>query len=632
MHSFAKNLAGLFVILACALVPATAQKKATDTGWPAYGNDPGGSRFSSLDQINRSNVVQLRQAWIYHTGALQPASELNQKAAFESTPILVDGKLYLSTPFDQVIALDPATGKQLWKYDPQIDRSNDYSEVTSRGVSAWMDSKAKTSDPCRLRLFVGTIDGKLISLDGQTGKLCSGFGASGQIDLTRDVELRDRGQYQVTSPPAIGGDLVIVGSAIGDNRAVELERGIVRAFDARTGALRWTWDPIPWANTTKPRTGAGNAWSVFSVDPEHDLVFIPTGAASPDFFGGIRKGDDKWANSVVALRASTGELVWGFQVVHHDLWDYDVASQPVLFTWKGKTPALAITTKMGNVFVLDRLSGTPLQPVEERPVPKSDVPEEEAWPTQPFSAVDAMVPQKLTADQAWGKSPEDREWCRSRIAASRNERIFTPPSVQGTVAFPGNVGGVNWGSAALDPKKHLLVMNTNRLPFWVKLIPQEKLHDEYTQHTGDRLHGEYGRQRGAPYAMYREPLLAPGGLPCNPPPWGAVSGVDLETGKKIWETPLGSMAPGLNSGSPNLGGPMVTAGGLVFTGAAMDTYLRAFDIDTGKELWKAELPASAQATPMTYSVGGKQYIVISAGGHGKLRTKQGDTVVGFSLP
>jgi quinoprotein glucose dehydrogenase len=371
---------------------------------------------------------------------------------------------------------------------------------------------------------------------------------------------------------------------------------------------------------------------VFSVDAEHDLVFIPTGAASPDFFGGIRKGDDKWANSVVALRASTGELVWGFQVVHHDLWDYDVASQPVLFTWKGKTPAIAITSKMGNVFVLDRLTGMPLQPVEERPVPKSDVPEEEAWPTQPFSAVEAMVPQKLSPDQAWGKSPDDREWCRSRIAASRNEGIFTPPSVQGTIAFPGNVGGVNWGSAALDPQRHLLVMNTNRLPFWLKLIPQEKLHDEYTQHTGDRLHGEYGRQRGAPYAMYREPLLSASGLPCNPPPWGTVSGLDLETGMKIWETPLGSMASGLNTGSPNLGGPMITAGGLVFTAAAMDTYLRAFDIETGKELWKAGLPASAQATPMTYSVGGKQYIVISAGGHGKLGTKQGDTVVAFSLP
>ena len=612
----------------------TSASQTPDSDWSAYGHDAGGTRYSSLTQINRSNVQQLKPAWTYHTGALQPESALNKKAAFESTPILVEGKLYLSTPFDQVIALDPVTGKEWWKFDPQINRSSSYSEVTSRGVTAWSDQNARASDPCRLRIFIGTIDGRLLAVDGKTGKLCSGFGAQGQVDLTRDVELRDRGDYQVTSAPTVTRDLVIVGSAIGDNRAVDLERGIVRAFDARTGALRWTWDPIPWAMKTTPRTGAGNAWSTFALDSEHDLVFIPTGAASPDFFGGIRKGDGKYANSVVALRASTGEFVWGFQVVHHDLWDYDVASQPTLFTWKGKIPAIAIATKMGHIFVLNRLTGTPLQPVEEKPVPKSDVPGEDASLTQPFSAVEPLVPQKLTAQEAWGKSPEDREWCTKRIAASRSEGIFTPPSLQGTIAFPGNVGGVNWGSAAFDPTRHLLVVNTNHLAFWIRLIPQDKLHDEYIQHehAGDRLHGEYGRQRGAPYAMYREPLLSPSGVPCNPLPWGTTTAVDLESGKKLWETPLGSMVPGMNTGSPNLGGPITTAGGLVFTAAAMDTYLRAFDIENGKELWKAELPASAQATPMTYSVNGKQYVVISAGGHGKLGTKQGDAVIAYTLP
>jgi quinoprotein glucose dehydrogenase len=621
------------MVAALLILFGTSAAQSPGSDWSAYGHDAGGTRYSPLTQINRSNVQQLKPAWTYHTGALQPASDLNKKAAFESTPILADGRLYLSTPFDQVIALDPATGKELWKFDPQINRSNDYSEVTSRGVSAWSDPQARANDPCRLRIFIGTIDGRLLAIDGRSGKLCGDFGAQGQVDLTRDVELRDRGQYQVTSPAVVTKDLVIVGSSIGDNRAVDLERGIVRAFNARTGALRWTWDPIPWAMKTTPRTGAGNAWSVFALDSEHDLVFVPTSSASPDFFGGIRKGDGKYANSVVALRASSGEFVWGFQVVHHDLWDYDVASQPTLFTWQGKTPAIAITTKMGHIFVLNRLTGAPLQKVEEKPVPKSDVPGEEASPTQPFSAIEPVVPQKLTAEEAWGKSVEDREWCSKRIAASRSEGIFTPPSLQGTIAFPGNVGGVNWGSAALDPARHLLIMNTNRLPFWVKMIPQDKLHDEYTQHehAGDRLHGEYGRQRGAPYAMYREPLLSPSGLPCNPPPWGTTTAVDLESGKKLWETPLGSMAPGMNTGSPNLGGPMATAGGLVFTAAAMDTYLRAFDIESGKELWKAELPASAQATPMTYSVNGKQYIVIAAGGHGKLGTRQGDAVIAYTV-
>lgn len=634
MKQYRSRAVGLIVFLVGAFAAAHLAAQTSNSDWSAYGHDAGGTRYSPLAQISRSNVQQLKPAWTYHTGALEPASDLNKKAAFESTPILVEGKLYVSTPFDQVIALDPVSGKELWKFDPQINRSSSYSEVTSRGVTAWSDQQARANEACRLRIFIGTIDGRLLAIDGNTGKLCTGFGAQGQVDLTRDVELRDRGDYQVTSPPTVTKDLVIVGSSVGDNRAVDLERGIVRAFDAHTGALRWTWDPIPWAMKTTPRTGAGNAWSVFALDAEHDLVFIPTGSASPDFFGGIRKGDGKYADSVVALRASTGKFVWGFQVVHHDLWDYDVASQPTLFTWKRETPAIAITTKMGNIFVLNRLTGTPLQPVEERTVPKSDVPQEESSPTQPVSAVEAVVPQKLTAEEAWGKSAEDRDWCSKRIAASRSEGIFTPPSLQGTIAFPGNVGGVNWGSAALDPQRHLLVMNTNRLAFWVKLIRQDKLHDEYTEHehAGDRLHGEYGRQRGAPYAMYREPLLSPGGVPCNPPPWGTTTAVDLESGKKVWETPLGSMAPGMNTGSPNLGGPMTTAGGLVFTAAAIDTYLRAFDLETGKELWKAELPASAQATPMTYSVNGKQYIVIPAGGHGKLRTKQGDAVVAYTLP
>ena len=306
------------------------------------------------------------------------------------------------------------------------------------------------------------------------------FGVNGQVDLTRGVDLRDLGQYQVTSAPAIAGDLVIVGSSIGDNRAVDVERGIVRAFDARSGALRWSWDPIPWASQTTPRTGAGNAWSTLSVDVERGLVFVPTGSPSPDHFGGVRKGDNQWANSVVALRAATGELVWGFQVVHHDLWDYDVASQPTLFAWKDGTPAIAITTKMGRVFVLDRLTGTPLLPVEERAVPKSDVPGEDASPTQPFSGI-SVVPDRLTPEDAWGATPDDRQWCREKIAAARSEGIFTPPSLQGTIVFPGFVGGVNWGSSAYDPERRLLFMNTNRVAFLLRLIPRDKLAAEAAQ-------------------------------------------------------------------------------------------------------------------------------------------------------
>jgi quinoprotein glucose dehydrogenase len=606
----------------------------SDTGWANYGHDPAGTRYSPLSQINRQNVAQLKVAWTYRTGALdQVGDNLKRNSAFEATPILVNGLLYLSTPFDHVIALEPEGGKKIWEYDPKLDTTHGYSEVTSRGVSAWSDPDATAGAVCSLRIFIGTLDARLIALDGASGKPCADFGAGGQIDLTKDVNLRDGGQYQVTSAPAIAKGLVITGSSIGDNRAVELERGIVRAFDVKTGRLRWTWDPIPWASKMTPRTGAGNAWSTLSVDAEHDLVFIPTGSASPDYFGGLRRGDNKWANSVVALRASTGEFVWGFQVVHHDLWDYDVASQPTLFAWRDGTPAVAITTKMGRVFVLNRLTGAPLLPVEERPVPKSDIPGEDASPTQPASI--SVVPEKLSPEDAFGRTPEEKQACAEKIKAARSEGIFTPPSVKGTIVFPGNVGGVNWGSAAYDPQRHLLVMDTNRLAMFVRLIPREKFDDDIAAATSnDRLHGEYGRQVGAPYAMFRTPLIGPSatlGL-CSPPPWGTVAAVDLFTGNKMWDVPLGSFVPGMNTGTVTLGGPIATAGGLVFSAATMDTFIRAFELDSGKEIWKFELPASAQATPMTYSVGGKQYLVISAGGHGKLGTKQGDYVVAFTLP
>ncbi|PYY06507.1 MAG: pyrroloquinoline quinone-dependent dehydrogenase, partial [Acidobacteria bacterium] len=314
-------------------------QSASEAGWPTYGNDPGGTRFSPASQISRTNVARLKIAWTYRTGANDTPTRLIKKAAFEATPILVNGVLFLSTPYNHVIALDAQSGAKRWEYDPHVNLQRNYSEVASRGVSAWRDAKAKSRQPCSLRIFIGTLDARLAALDGDSGKLCSDFGTKGEIDLNRDAATQTEwtGGYQVTSAPAIAGDLVIVGSSIADNWKVDTGRGIVRAFDARTGKLRWTWDPIPWAQNTKPRTGGGNAWSTLSVDADHDLVFIPTGSAAPDYYGGGRKGD-KWANSVVALRASTGEFVWGFQVVHHDLWDFDVAAQPTLFTWKDGTP------------------------------------------------------------------------------------------------------------------------------------------------------------------------------------------------------------------------------------------------------------------------------------------------------
>jgi quinoprotein glucose dehydrogenase len=600
---------------------------ASDVDWPNYGRDPGGTRYSPLTQITRQNVTQLKPAWEYHTGALKPETELNQKAAFEATPILVDGTLYLSTPFDQVIALDPATGKERWVYDPKIDRSKSYSEVTSRGVSTWADPQGHR------RIFIGTIDARLIAIDAATGKVCEDFG---QIDLTKDVGLKDRGDYQVTSPPAIIGDLVITGSSIGDNRRADVERGIVRAFDVRTGKLRWSFDPLP---AGLKNAGAGNAWSVLSTDPERDLVFVPTGSASPDFYGGMRPGNNGYADSVIAIRASTGKVVWSFQVVHHNLWDYDVASQPtlIMFHRGGQSiPAVAVTTKIGHLFVLDRETGKPLLPIEERPVPKSKVPGEETSPTQPFPMYDTLAPQKFTADDAWGVTPEERAWCKARLDGLDSKGLFTPPSLEGVIMFPGNVGGVNWGSAAYEPERGLLVAASNRLSTIVKLIPQDKLADEVKTARENRFDVEFGRQRGTPYAMVRSHLRAPSGLPCNPPPWGVLIAVDLSTGMKKWEVPLGGVQIAKDKFIPGMiamGGPIVTGGGLIFVAATIaETKLRAYDVENGRELWSADLPASAQSTPMTYSVNGKQYVVVCAGGHGKAGSKMGDSVVAFSLP
>ncbi len=443
--------------------------------WPVYGHDAGGMRFSPLTQITRENVAQLKVAWTFHTGDISDGSGGRKRSGFETTPILVDGTLYLTTGFNRVIALDPETGKQRWAYDPLVEQAADYGDgMINRGVATWLDPDRAEGKLCHRRIFEATLDARLIALDAATGAGCPDFGASGQVSL-RNVARYLPGQYHMTSAPTVIDDIVVVGSAINDNSRVDMPSGVVRAFDARTGALRWSWEPLPpnepasAANGGKPwRTGAGNAWSTIVADPERGLVFVPTGSASPDYYGGLRPGDDKWANSVVALRAKTGELAWGFQLVHHDLWDYDSASPPLLTTIMHdgkKIPVLIQGNKTGFLYVLNRDTGVPVFPVEERAVPQSDVPGEVASPTQPFpSAPPALVPQRYSADDAWGITPADREACRAMMQGLRSEGVFTPPSVQGTLTVPGNVGGMNWSGYAFDPQNGLLVVNMNNLP------------------------------------------------------------------------------------------------------------------------------------------------------------------------
>ncbi|HYO82404.1 MAG TPA: PQQ-binding-like beta-propeller repeat protein [Bryobacteraceae bacterium] len=543
----------------------------------------------AVAEITPETAHKLRLAWTAHTKAVAPNSSAASKAAFQATPVLSDGRLFVITPFNQVLALNPETGAEIWRYDPIVAKDRNYSEVTARGVAVKGG-----------RVFFGTIDARLISLDAETGKL------SWQVKLGDAVGTD--GNYQVTSPPAVIGNTVVVGSSIGDNGRAEMERGTVRAFDAKTGKLKWTWDPTP-----NGQTGAANAWSFISADEQRDLVFIPTGSASPDFYGGLRPGDNRHANSVVALKGSNGEFVWSFQVVHHDLWDYDVAARPELIDVAGR-PAVGVLTKIGHYFLLDRLTGKPLLPVEERPVPKSDVEGESASTTQPFPLRDGVF-----TSQKFVPRPG---WCADEFRKLRYEGLFTPPSLSGSLLFPGNVGGANWGSGAWDAERGQVIVAANRVPTAVRLIARSTFDSKDHGETGERWGREYARQRGTPYGMSRKTFLDPDGRPCNQEPWGALVAIDASTGKLRWEVPM----------PPGLGGPLAVNGVVFYSGTLFETKLRAFAAADGRKLWETDLPFTGNSIPGTYVWKGKRYIVIAAGGHGKVdASRVGDTVLAFTV-
>ena len=630
--------------------PITPAPDLIGVTWPSYGGDPSGTRFSSAVQLTPENADALEIAWSYQTGALEGRDDHRQRTAFETTPILVDNKLIFCTQFNEVIAVVPDTGEEIWRHDPEVPLDGrPANQFTCRGVSHWKDTQVSDTEACASRLFMGTVDAQLIALDAQTGESCTSFGDGGAVRIEPSLQLRWPGEFQITSAPAIYKDMIITGTAIGDNLRTNAPMGTVHAFDARTGEQTWRFNPVPqdpsdparagWAGDSAERTGHANVWSTISVDAERGLVFLPTSSPSPDYYGGDRIGDNRYANSIVALNGDSGEVVWHFQTVHHDLWDYDVPAQPGLYqvTRDGELhDVVAQVTKTGLVFVLDRETGEPFLPIEERPVPQGSVEGDVLSPTQPFPVTTPpIVRNTLAPNKAFGITLWDKLACKGQLKSLRREGLFTPPSEQGTLSYPFIGGGGNWGSTAYDPSRNLLVVNMSNVGSYVKLTAK-KGEEESAYEIADGA--EFAPMEGAPYTMERGLLVSPLGLPCTPPPWGVLSGIDLSTGEIVWRRTHGTtkdLAPGglaLKFGTPTIGGPIITKGGLIFIGASMDDYLRAYNVETGKEIWKGRLPAGGQATPMTYEYHGRQFVVIAAGGHGSSGTKIGDHLVAFALP
>jgi quinoprotein glucose dehydrogenase len=603
--------------------------------WEHWGGDRGGMRFSPLAAITPGNIDRLIKAWQFRTGDLKArAPETMARTKSQATPLFVENSVIFCSPFNEVIALDPGSGAQKWRFDPRIITGNRVANrYNCRGVAWWVDEQAAEGAACRARIFTNTNDARVIALDAKTGIACADFGSSGEIGIDIGEPAASPGEFQITSPPVVGRGVIVVGSAIGDNRAVDAPRGTVRAFDARTGRARWSWDPLLHDGIV---AGHANVWAPMSVDEERGLVFLPTGSASPDFWGGKRPGNNRHANSVVALRVETGELVWSFQTVHHDLWDYDVPAQPTLAridTGDGMRDVVIQPTKQGFVFVLDRVTGKPVWPVEERAAPQGGAEGEQLSPTQPFPThVPVLVPQQISADEVFSPFPFLRgSACEKLLRGARNEGLYTPPSTQGSIVFPMTGGGVNWGGAAFDPVNQILYANTSRAVNIVKLIPQADAAGFKAPPGHD-----FGPQRGAPFAMTRTIAMSPLGILCNPPPWGELVAVDLKAGKILWRSSAGTTedrAPlgiAFDWGTPLVNGVLVTAGGVIFTGA-LDAYLRAFDARSGAELWQGRLPVPGVANPMTYVWNGEQYVVISAGGHSESGATIGDSLVAFRL-
>ncbi|WP_413501765.1 glucose/quinate/shikimate family membrane-bound PQQ-dependent dehydrogenase [Serratia proteamaculans] len=641
------------------LEPAQAKvtPQASDADWPAYGRTQEGTRYSPLSQINDKNVGQLKEAWTFQTGDLKTANDPGE-ITNEVTPIKIRDTLYLCTPHQKLFALDAATGKQKWTFDPQLKFNPTFQHITCRGVSYHETPAAAgtTTDAspaqCARRIILPVNDGRLFALDAETGKPCADFANNGELNLQSNMPYATPGHYEPTSPPVITDKVIVIAGAVTDNYSNREPSGVIRGFDVNSGKLLWAFDPgaddpnaIP-ADEHHFTPNSPNSWAPSAYDAKLDIVYLPMGVTTPDIWGGDRTPNmERYASGLLALNASTGKLVWFYQTVHHDLWDMDVPAQPTLadITDKSgnKVPVIYVPTKTGNIFVLNRTNGELVVPAPEKPVPQGPAKGDRLSPTQPFSELTFRPEKKLTGADMWGATIYDQLVCRVMFHSLRYEGTFTPPSEQGTLVFPGNLGMFEWGGLSVDTDRQVAIANPIALPFVSKLIPRgpgNPIEPPVGDKGGSGTEAGVQPQYGVPFGVTLNPFLSPLGLPCKQPAWGYISAVDLKTNDIVWKKRIGTVRDSsplplpFKMGMPMLGGPVSTAGNVFFIGATADNYLRAFSVTNGEKLWEARLPAGGQATPMTYEVNGKQYVVISAGGHGSFGTKLGDYIVAYALP
>jgi quinoprotein glucose dehydrogenase len=603
-------------------------------GWYTFNGDLMDQKFAQADQITPQNVARLQKVWEVHTGDVSTGDGKVPVTDWSATPLFVNDTVYVSTPFYRIFALAPDTGKVKWTFDTHAElKALTQPDLKSRGVAYWQAATPEAGKACQKIVYVGTMDGKLFAVDADTGKPCEHFANHGVLEINQWNTVNAKWPLSILQPPTVYKDLLYIGWAGKDWADKEAPPGTVFAVDAQTGKLQWTFDALP--RNAEKQTGTSNVWASMSIDPEHGILYLPVSSPSPNFWGGNRKENVPFATSITALDANSGKVLWSRQIVHHDLWDYDTNSAPTLVDLHkdGKTiPALVQSSKMGFFFVLNRLTGEPIYPIDERKVPSSDVPGEQASPTQPYAeTLEPTVPDQLPgiftlAD--WAGFGE----CSDALSKLRHEGRYTPPSVQGTLAYPSTAGGVEWGGGAVDPRSDVYVVNSSAVAQIYRLVPRDKFDAESKNDPKN-----YYEQAGAPYGFYLHNFVNRWGMPCWNPPYGTMSAYDLNTGKLLWRKPFGDVQKwGFympeSWGSVTIGGPLITRSGVIFAGGSMDARVRAIDLKSGEVLWKAQVDAPAVANPGTYMYKGRQYVVFVVGGNAILKPQVSDQVVAYALP